>query len=170
MDRNKVFLVAAVAIAWSSASPAAGESSAKERFELWNDCKPVPLLIKLDGGESGLAEEDVALIVRSRLRAARLYYEDGSGIDEVGNAFLNVFVQSVGDTFVIRMELVRFLEFPSVPSLPDPPMLGDMQLATTWMTGGFGFYGGDRQHTLSKVSQSIDTFIDDYLRANADAC
>ena len=49
-----------------------------DRFQLWNACGPINLLVEspsYDAGNMGLTREAIATTVRSRLRSARLIWE-----------------------------------------------------------------------------------------------
>ena len=42
--------------------------------------------------------------------------------------------------------------------------------ATTWLSGQIGTHGGQSNFVLSSIYQTIDTFIDEYLRVNHMVC
>ena len=57
----------------------AEEVSDLDRFQLWNDCRAMNLVVEglnQDAAEIGLTREAIETAVRSRLRAARLYNAD----------------------------------------------------------------------------------------------
>ena len=43
-------------------------------------------------------------------------------------------------------------------------------LSVTWSSGSFGTHGGSASYVISVLSEHMDTFIDEYLRVNEDAC
>ena len=58
------------------ASASAVEVSDQDRFQLWNGCRPVDVLVvslSEDAGKIGLRTEYIETTVRSRLRGARIY-------------------------------------------------------------------------------------------------
>ena len=142
---------------FSASSASAGEVNDDDRFKLWTNCLPVELLVESlhqDAADIGLTEEEITVAVRSRLRAAQLY-EDYSF-----HAVLYVNVEVVGHSFSIDFSLVKWArdEFDNEGS------------ARTWAVGSTGTHGKDPSFILSSVSRHTDSFIDEYLRVNADAC
>ena len=76
-------------------------ASRRERFQLFNACRPTRLLIEGlsdEAGKIGLTEENLQVAAESRLRAARLYTEDWRRAD---SARLYVNVNVVGRAFAI---------------------------------------------------------------------
>ena len=47
---------------------------------------------------------------------------------------------------------------------------GRPEFVTVWDTGLVGTHGGDAQFVLGQISQHMDLFLTEYLRANDDAC
>lgn len=47
---------------------------------------------------------------------------------------------------------------------------GEANAAATWSTNGTGTHGGDAGYILSAIAGYMDSFIDEYLRVNEDAC
>ena len=45
-----------------------------------------------------------------------------------------------------------------------------LQSATTWEIGSLGTHGGDAGFILQGVAEATDTFVNEYLRVNAEAC
>ena len=87
-----------VALTLCSVAPALAqdeEVTFTDRFKLWNDCKPLDLVgevLNNGAAEIGLAREAITTAVRSRLRGARIYSEDG-------NEWLYVNVNTVNPAF-----------------------------------------------------------------------
>ena len=128
-----------------------------DRFQLWNDCRPMELMVEgldKDAADIGLTKDAITVAVRSRLRAARLY-TDRSWV----SLYINVHV--VGRAFHARVKYTKLL----TDSKFD---LGG--LAPTWDTYVTGTHGRNSGFILSQVSQRVDKFIDEYLRVNEDAC
>ena len=138
-------------------SALAEEVSDIDRFELWNDCQAMDLLVVelgQDAAETGLTKEAIETAVRSRLRAARLYDADAS-------PYLYVYVRVVGDAFNIDVGYRKLVV---------DPASGQSSYATTWNAGGAGTHGRDGNYILTNTSGRIDRFLDEYLRVNADVC
>ncbi|MCY4155963.1 MAG: hypothetical protein OXF66_00770 [Gammaproteobacteria bacterium] len=128
-----------------------------ERFELWNDCAPMDLIIEdlPDAAiEIGLKKEAIETTVRSRLRAARLF-------DAGKSQYLYVNVTMTELAFNISFEYKKVLYDPASER---------HGFAITWGWNGTGTHGSDSGFILSAVSQYTDKFIDEYLRVNEDAC
>ncbi len=129
-----------------------------DRFKLWNDCRPMELIVEdLDKDETdiGLTKDAITVAVRSRLRAARLYTA------KRGPHYLYINVNVVGTAFSYSVEYKKRVK---------DRASGLSTFATTWDTGGTGTHGPDASYILSLVSQYVDKFIDEYLRVNEDAC
>ena len=147
----------AAACLFAAASASGGEVSDFDRFELWNECRPMRLLVEdlPDGATAiGLTMEAIEVAVRSRLRSARLYSDDAWA-----NLYVNVNVRSSGFAITVNyyksvMDIATSLE----------------RRAATWGRGAAGAHGQDPNFILSNVVQHADAFIDGYLRVNADAC
>ena len=128
------------------------------RFELFDDCKPMFLLVEgLSPGalEIGLTVDALQAAVESRLRAARLYDSESSA------PYLYVNVHVVGDAHHIKLEYRKWVYDP----------LSDLNgVASTWHIGGTGTHSGEAGYVLSLVSQRMDQFILEFLRVNDEAC
>ena len=154
-----LWLVAALFLTAASAS--AGEVTDYDRFKLWNECRPLSLVVqKLPdvAAAIGLTEEAIEVAVRSRLRAARLYSED---YPETAWSYLYVNVNVVDSAFGISVEYMK-----NVKDLAT--MLEST--APTWIIGSTGTHGRDPGYILSSVTRRADRFIDEYLRVNEGAC
>ena len=128
-----------------------------DRFRLWNNCQPMDLIVgslSEDEEQIGLTKEKIAISVRSRLRATRLY-------DMSALPFLYVNVQVVGRAFS------SFVEYNKIVT---DHATGEENAAATWTTYGTGTHVGDPSYILSATAEHMDRFIDEYLRVNEDAC
>ncbi len=143
------------------ASPAAAEEiDAFDRFTLWTGCQPMDLIVELleDRAAFELTKDAVLTIVRSRLRAARIY-DDASP-----DSFLGVEVVIARNKPGHQIYLVSFKYY----KLMTDAASGVESLASAWDEVRFGF--GNHVFVLSIVSKYTDKFIDEYLRVNRDAC
>ena len=161
-------LALTLAVLWSGSSET-DEVSGEELFGLWADCYPVSLAISLGDEAKKLLGNTVETLIRSRLRAARLFSDEESFMEPT----LTVFVGFIPENkaFAIQFKLRKFAVNGIWPTgQVSPEGLGNnfMGMATTWADGRFG--AGEREYILSGVSELTDQFIDEYLRVNADAC
>ena len=159
MKRLTVSLVVSTLV-WlaDSASAASVTDTDLDRFQLWNDCRPMYLVVENlpeSAAQIGLTEERIAIAVRSRLRAARLYEVS------VRNPYLYVNVNVLRRSFGI---IIRYNKF--VQDL----VTGKTGPSPTWNIHGIGTHGEDAGYILSTVAMYMDRFIDEYLRVNEDAC
>lgn len=155
------WLAAAVLLAAASAS--AGVVSDYDRFRLWNDCTPLRVAMLEHSEEArkiGLTDKALVTAVRSRLRAARLYSEK----EVYPPLMLGVDVTvGEGGLFNISVELHKYFR-------DDLNDIDGRWLSVTWRSGSFGTHGGNASYVISVLSEHMDTFIDEYLRVNEDAC
>ena len=129
-----------------------------DQFQLWTGCQPVVLDVILKKNytpDIDLTEEEILTAVRSRLRSAKVYNEDGY------YPSLFVGVNVYGPAFSININLSKFLV--------DREFSGITGGAVSWQRGSTGT-PTDGTYILSAVSKHIDKFLDEYLRVNADAC
>ena len=130
----------------------------RDRFELWNGCKPVDLKVIVQAekkdAEAAPAKKEVEVAVRSRLRAARLY-------DPQSIPYVIAFVHVVGSSFRSHVELNKIVH---------DTASGETSLAATWKAAGTGTHGGDADYILGTTARHADEFIDQYPRVNASAC
>ena len=152
-------------------------------LQLWANCYPVNLYISLDADAKKILGDTVRTLIRSRLRAARLF-NDGDPLLEP-RLIVSVLVipekASVSSSarppharaFVITFSLYKFVVdgiWPTGKWDPEQRLDNNFKgLAITWEDGKIGSWG-DRAFILSGVSELTDQFIDEYLRVNADAC
>ena len=97
------------------------------------------------------------------MRAARLYKAPDptltfSWLDEV---HVRINVRFVASAFIATMEFRK-------------PLYDDLSRETspavTWQRTETGTHGGDVTYVVQAVSENLDTFVLEYLRANEDAC
>ncbi len=82
-------LLAAVLTAMFTASVTASDTGASiEHFKLFNECRPMSLLIIENTENIGLTRERIQIATESRLRSARLY----TAAPDLANGSLNVSV------------------------------------------------------------------------------
>ena len=140
------------------AAPAGAETiSAESRFELWNDCRPIDLVVEsATGGKAGIGptERAIATAVRGKLGASGIY-------DAEGLAYLDVHASVVGPAFHVGIEFRKWLK---------DPASGTEGSATTWVAGSTGTHGGNPDYVLAAIAEHVDRFVGQYRRVNADAC
>lgn len=149
-------LLSALALPFS-ASGAAGEITDHKRFQLFNYCRPMRLLVEdLSDGASkiGLTKEAIQATAESRLRSARLY-------DSGASHYLYVNVNVVGRAHSISLEFIKRVR---------DILSGNTGMATTWDVGSTGTHGGSANYILSLISQRMDKFLVEFLRVNEKAC
>ena len=137
----------------------AQDVSGYDRFQLFNECGPMDLVIEDytdDAGwtDIGLTVDRIQTMAESRLRAARLY-------DATGFPILHVNVTVYGSTFSLSADYRKLLYDPVSDESFD---------ATTWTIGGTGTHRGDAGFILQGLSDYLDSFILEYLLVNEDAC
>ena len=131
-----------------------------ERFELFNACRPMRLIIEeldSDANSIGLTEAMLQAAVESRLRAARLYTENRGPSD---GARLYVNIKVVGPAFGFSLDYGKRVS----------DRFGLSSLATTWDISVTGTHGRDAGYIVNSLSQKIDMFLAAYLRVNESAC
>ena len=128
------------------------------RFQLFNECRPVPLLVEYlpsDAAAVGLTRERVRTLAESRLRAARLFSDEALG------PYLYVNVNVSGRAFSVSVAFKKPL-FDQVS--------GEGGAAETWNAGFVGTHGGYGGVIMQYLSEALDRFVLEYLRVNEDAC
>ena len=157
MIRLTVQSLAAALLLLLASSAWTDEVTRLDRFQLWNGCEPMQLVVESlhqDATDIGLTEEAITTAVRSRLRGTRLY-------DDSASQYLYVNVTVVGGAYAVKLEYNKMVfDLASDESFP----------ATTWETGSAGTHGRNSGFILSHVSRHTDKLIDNYLRVNQDAC
>ena len=157
--KRLVVIAALLAASGLVAAQDSTEQTKFDRFELWNMCRPIYLVVEglhNDAAEIGISEDQIGTTVRSRLRAARIYNADRI------SPYLYVRVTVVGQAFSVQLSLWKFLTEVLAP--------GIQGMAQTWVTGSIGTHGQDAGYILQSVSNHTDKFIDEYLRVNVEDC
>lgn len=133
-------------------------SQATEKFELFNDCKQIGLVVEAlheeESKKINLTREAIVNSVESRLRSARIYNENSY------EEYLYVRVSVVGRSFSNEIQFNK-----SVLSY------GEIGMATTWEEGRVGIHGRTgADFILSSLSKLIDKFLVEYFRVNQKYC
>lgn len=129
-----------------------------KRFQLFAECQPIGVTVSVfmndDTGEmvrQHKQEEVIHVTLESRLRAARLYRTQAQNTLSVG-----VFAP-ISAAFVAIVQYSKILY---------DPITQQLNKSTTWVHVGYG--PSSDMHTF--FSQTIDSFLVDYLRVNEPAC
>ena len=143
----------------SGAVAGAQEVSDFDRFQLFNECRQMDLVVEdydddAGGAALGLTVARIRTLAESRLRAARLYDADAAPW-----LYVNAHVRSRG--FSLNVEYKK-LVYDAVS--------GETNYATMWNVNGTGTHGGDAGFILQGLSEHLDGFILEYLRVNEAAC
>ena len=153
-------LAAMALLAAPSAAQAQDTVSRRDRFELFNACRPMGLVIEDLSDHAatiGLTRVTLQAAAESRLRVARLYSNDYT---KTNHSYLYVNVN------VVRASWNIFVQYNKV--LTDE--FGVSGASATWYIGSNGTHGGDAGYIVSSLSQHLDEFLADYLRVNEAAC
>ena len=154
--------VIALAVCLAITAPAAAKKvSDHDRFQLWNsslnECGQLGLTVEdlsKYAAKIGLKKKAITIIVRDKLRAARLYWK-------IADSWLYVQVQVYESAYSIIISYLKTLK---------DPASGIVGYARTWQLDGMGAHEENSAIILSSVSREVDEFIDEYLRVNAPAC
>ena len=155
IERAGIVIVAVIAAAPLEAQEA---NEAQERFELFNECYPVGLIVGWDGNLPELTEERVQTLAESRLRAARLFSRFSL------SSFLSIIVDVSGRAVAVRMAFSKLVY---------DPRSGVTEFASTWERGFMGTHRGGAEGAASimqRLSEFMDTFVLEYLRVNEESC
>ena len=141
-----------------------------ERFELFNACLPMLLIVEQlhdDAADINLTRETLQAAAESRLRAGRLYREFFGPIrtekqyeESTNLAVLSVQVNVVGAAFNINVQYQKRVT----------DAFGETTSTTTWQTSVTGTHGGNAGFIVSGLSERLDKFLAAYLRVNKSAC
>lgn len=158
MRRRTMILILALTLPVAALGRSADDRVA--RFQLYNGCQPFELLVEdysADEGyrEIGLTRQAIQNLAESRLRAARLYTDTDSP------QYLYINIKVVGRAFSIILEFKKIVYDPASDS---------QAYAASWNSGSIGTHGNDSGYILSGLSERMDRFMVEYLRANEDAC
>ena len=145
-----------------SVVPASDEVTDYDRFQLWNDCEPMDVIVGVSGGgaeEIGLKQEGIKLTAMSILNAAGLYDADKPYA-------LLVWAYAMDEPFSRPFAInLRYLK-----PVYDPATELTM-LAVTWQDDTYGrIYKRDAKFVLTTLMQEVDSFIDEYKQVNGDSC
>lgn len=151
-------LMAALAVATPSLAAAQDDTSDLDRFDLFNRCQPMGLLVEgmpNEAADINLTKERIQTMAESRLRAARLYEARRS------RSYLYINVNLSGRAFNVSVDYKKVL-YDAETALFD--------VATTWSRGLTGTHGGEAGYILQGLSEHLDRFVLEYLRVNEEAC
>ena len=165
LEARRVRAMVAAVLAMS-----AGASGYPESV-LQTGCAPVAFAVTYEFKEGfGLTEDRMAALLEARLRGARLYDPDALLQLNVGVQVLSVSNNAGrrgGWAYRVDLELMRLAVFrhpPAVAARVPWPVV-------SWGFGTLGITPADDGGGLYQyVGESVDRFILEYLRANADAC
>ena len=159
ITKNKLVFTLALALAVWPGHATAQDVSDSDRFQLFNECGPMDLVVEDYGDDAGwtdigLTVDRIQTMAESRLRVARLY-------DATALAYLhvNVIVFGLGLSLTVQYNKVVY-----------DAVSGETNYATTWAISSAGTHGSDAGYILQGLSERLDRFILEYLRVNEDAC
>ena len=161
-----VTVIAAV-IAAAAGAPLEAQDTPEERdrFELFNECQSVGLdvvLIDEDGDLPDLTEERIQTLAESRLRAARLFSQQGI----ISNRTLLTGILPISVT--VTEQLVSGSVRLTKPV--NDTRSGVTGFIPTWERSFMGTHRGDADPTMQRLSELVDTFVLEYLRVNEESC
>ena len=159
MTTNKLLFTLALALAVWPGHTTAQDVTDFDRFQLFNECGPMNLVVEDYGDDAGwtdigLTVDRIQTMAESRLRAARLY-------DATALPILLINVNVVGRGFSLRVGYNKVVY---------DGVSGETNYATTRNFASTGTHGGDAGFILQGLSEYLDRFILEYLRVNEDAC
>jgi len=154
----------------------ADEVSDGERFQLWNDCEPIGLLVSEALPDFPGFETDMKTLAESRLRAARIYnadgYEDRSSFLYVGLYFSDGsnFLSSGDHLWRAYSVDIDFYQYVQRGDLNTSSITWKNGLVGEFDLGPFGLASISNGTILQHLSELMDGFINEYLRVNEAAC
>lgn len=160
MMRFAVFSVVAL-LAVAGSSPAAAAITEYDRFQLWNQCQPIELIVanhNQNASRVDLTKASVQTAVRKRLMDARIFSHEAHPLSPTR---LSVHSTVSGDAFNIFMGYYKEVFDPASET---------RHFAQTWYIEFTGTHGSDKDRILSNLTRLADYFVKDYLRVNAEAC
>lgn len=131
-----------------------------ERFELFNRCRPMRLLVEGLPDEAraiGLTKKALNDTTENRLSTAGLFTKNPL---EASWTNLYVNVNLVGAAFSVSVEYRKNV-------IDD---FGHDHSAVTWKSRATGTHTGDSDFIVAAISEKIDKFLVEYLRVNKAAC
>ena len=138
----------------------------RQRFQLFNACKPLEYFVSLDHSEDGsppqLTEKAISAAVESRLRGARLYDSDASNYFFV---YAHLLESGVGGRWSYDLDV-------SFNKRVTDEASGLRRGVPTWERGAIGIVSDSRveEAILGHVRGYMDQFLADYLRVNDKSC
>lgn len=148
-----------------------GTNSIEERiqvFELGRPCGgKMALVIETlsnDANEIGLTKDAVRTLVRSRMRAARIY-----DTYQYARPWLYINVHVVSRAFSIAIQFKQRV-YRIIVHGEDKTRVRYEGTAVTWSNGFTGTHGYDQGYILQALSRMVDKFIDEYLDVNEKIC
>lgn len=138
----------------------------RERFQLYNACKPIDFVAIIDGDSepvAGITKESLQAAIESRLRVARMF--DAKAASHV-RYYVHVVSPPDSGRWTYQTELAFRKSVRDIES-------GQTRLASTWSRGstGYGPAGSRTQDRILAVLRGyMDEFLAEYLRVNAKAC
>ena len=145
-------------LALAMAATPAQEVTDIDRFQLFNNCDPMALVVESlhdDAADIGLTDERLQFAAESRLRGARLYTSDRS------RAYLYVNVTVAGKAFSASLKYAKKMRDLAT---------GNAGVASAWSRGITGTHGQEPDYIASGLSELLDRFLTEYLRVNKSAC
>lgn len=146
--------------------PALAVPEQVERFQLWNDCQPMALLLEIAPDlREGILFAGARDAAESRLRSAHLYTDSSltSGMIPVDLSYLVIaiatFDESGNQPFNVTLRYYKPVTDKAT---------GNYSQAATWLNGVIGL--GDNDFILAQLARNLDTFLANYLRVNDTAC
>jgi len=140
------------------------ELSGYKQHALWTECRTVGMLVAYTpAGNSSPpypTRESIDTIIRSRLRAARLYEESRWKVSG-----LSIYIRSMKDEPDDILNALALISFGFHKEMHDP-WTETYRYVPVWSRESWA--GVSRLHET--VSELMDEFIDEYLRVNEPAC
>ena len=162
----KVGVAAATVLSLVLMAESAENDDSFERFKLWNECRPMRLVVALPNVQKataiGLTARSLEVAIRSRLRGSRLYTEDASEALWT-RLWISVNVNPDDDkhTFATAVEYEKAVT----------DIHGQSEYAVVWQTGKYGAHNGKEASIIRNgIAEMTDEFLDAYLRVNEAAC
>ena len=149
-----------VAALLALAVPASGQDDPTTRFMLFNDCRPMGVVVEdmsEDAGKIGLTESDLQVVAESRLRSARIYSDD---IGAHGQSYLYVQAHVVNLAYNINLQYFKRVQ----------DEFANVGIAPTWQWTYTGLHAMGEGSVTSGLASLMDRFLVAYLRANEGAC
>ena len=135
-----------------------------ERFQLFNNCAPMHLIVVEDLPESEWEvpanEKHLHELALGRLQIARLYGgPDSDSLLEIRVGVL--LIPNQGRVFNIGLRYYKEMSDPAT---------GITMPAPAWIDGGLGAQNTDDDFVIAKLSKHLDDFLTEYVRVNKEAC